>query len=778
MPDPPPGPVRDCAPRSPRRTAPLPPLVKLRTQLVLAFLVLAILPLSGIVLYAQLSSERAYRRVVEEEALQLAGEIERNIAEARQDLQKGWSRLKSAPSLGSWQAEWEDSAAFGKAIESALMAMGDDVELVRSIEVVPTMPELPEAPHLAETPEGEAPSAEEPPSATARGAAAPEPPVPEATGKPLPAPLPELPRVQVHPGHPERGDAPRTFTWERGRPLSIDLQAEQIGAASERLAERLMQLRGQLEAQRALAERARTERARAERGGIGEGEAVDLHEALDATVAAEALEVEVRRLEARSQQLEKVLGEDFSTVVAGGLGRLDADIDLRQFFRRVLSRTRRENGEVPFAVGPTRELYVISDEDREQLAQIADGDLDRLEAVIAESGEVSERGGWIMATRRDPETEMVFGIARPIRESLAEMQRATGRNLLLGLGMISLALIGVLPLSARLTRGLQRLTDEADRIASGDLAARAHVGGRDELGLLAGAFNRMASQLEENQGRLLDQERREREQEMRRLLVESENARRGEELEAARRFQLSMLPDRLPEHPAFEVAVLMKTATEVGGDYYDFFSAENGAAGEGSALTVAIGDATGHGARAGTMVTVIKTLFASRVHESRPDGFLTAAHRSIRSMALERMTMALLVARFEGSGVEVASAGMPPPLVFRSKRDGSCARVEDSVEEVTTAGLPLGAMESADFAATRFELAPGESVLLMSDGFAELPDALGEPIGYAAVRDLFRRIGHRGADDVMLELASALEAITGGRAPTDDVTFVVVRRRS
>ncbi|HVS64927.1 MAG TPA: SpoIIE family protein phosphatase [Thermoanaerobaculia bacterium] len=735
--------------------------VKLRTQLVLAFLVLAILPLSGIVLYAQLSSERAYRRVVEEEALQLAGEIERNIAEARQDLRRGWSRLESAPSLDSWQAEWEDSVAFGKAIESALMAMGEDVELVRSIEVVPTLPDV------AEAPQAEASGAAEPPPRWES----------EATGKPPPAPLPELPRVRVHPGHPEPGDAPRVFTWERGRPLSIDLQAEQIGAASERLAERLMKLRGQLEAQRALAERARAERDR-----IGEGEAVDLHEALDVTVAAEALEVEVRRLEARSQQLEKVLGEDFSTVVAGGLGRLEADIDLRQFFRRVLSRTRREKGEVPFALGPTRELYVISDEDREQLAQVADGDLDRLEAVIAESGEVSERGGWIMATRRDPETEMVFGIARPIRESLAEMQRATGRNFLLGLGMISLALIGVLPLSARLTRGLKRLTTEADRIASGDLAARAHVGGRDELGLLAGAFNRMASQLEENQGRLLDQERREREQEMRRLLLESENARRGEELEAARRFQLSMLPDRLPEHPRFEVAVLMKTATEVGGDYYDFFSAENGAAGEGSALTVAIGDATGHGARAGTMVTVIKTLFASRVHESRPDGFLTAAHRSIRSMALDRMTMALLVARFEGSGVEVASAGMPPPLVFRLERDGSGARVEDRVEdrveEVPTAGLPLGAMEAAEYAATRFELAPGESVLLMSDGFAELPDALGEPIGYAAVRDLFGTIGHRGADDVMLELTSALEAITGGRAPTDDVTFVVVRRCS
>jgi sigma-B regulation protein RsbU (phosphoserine phosphatase) len=172
------------------------------------------------------------------------------------------------------------------------------------------------------------------------------------------------------------------------------------------------------------------------------------------------------------------------------------------------------------------------------------------------------------------------------------------------------------------------------------------------------------------------------------------------------------------------------------------------------------------------MVTVIKTLFASRAHECPPDGFLIEANRAIRCMALDRMTMALMIARFTGGRVEVASAGMPPPLVFRAG-EGSGA---DRVEEVETAGLPLGAMDVADYAATSFELEAGDCVLLMSDGFAELPDATGEPIGYAAVRDLFARIGHGSADDVMLELTSALEGITAGRAPTDDVTFVVVRR--
>src|SRR5262245_9957749 len=85
--------------------------------------------------------------------------------------------------------------------------------------------------------------------------------------------------------------------------------------------------------------------------------------------------------------------------------------------------------------------------------------------------------------------------------------------------------------------------------------------------------------------------------------VKAENERRAKELEEARQLQLSMLPKKLPQLPHLEIAAYMKTATEVGGDYYDFHLGEDGT------LTVAVGDATGHGLKAGTMVTAVKSLF-------------------------------------------------------------------------------------------------------------------------------------------------------------------------
>ena len=97
---------------------------------------------------------------------------------------------------------------------------------------------------------------------------------------------------------------------------------------------------------------------------------------------------------------------------------------------------------------------------------------------------------------------------------------------------------------------------------------------------------------------------RRREKENKKLL-QLENERKTKELEEARQLQLSMLPKELPKLPNLDIAVYMKTATEVGGDYYDFIVGLDGT------LIVAIGDATGHGMKAGTIVSMVKALFAS-----------------------------------------------------------------------------------------------------------------------------------------------------------------------
>jgi GntR family transcriptional regulator len=119
-----------------------------------------------------------------------------------------------------------------------------------------------------------------------------------------------------------------------------------------------------------------------------------------------------------------------------------------------------------------------------------------------------------------------------------------------------------------------------------------------------------------------------------RLDLEVDNARKTRELEEARELQLALRPRRLPSCPDFEVAAAMITATEVGGDYYDFDVDPSGG------LTVAVGDAVGHGARAGALVAATKALFSvssgGRAVEARLERF----DEAFRRMRMKRASVA------------------------------------------------------------------------------------------------------------------------------------------
>lgn len=427
------------------------------------------------------------------------------------------------------------------------------------------------------------------------------------------------------------------------------------------------------------------------------------------------------------------------------IGKWKAKVAAKKVLLSVLGGAEREEGEIPFALDTDGTLYASDEGDRAALAALGAPEL---------RGEGEPEGDWVVVRTDYPGSDLKFGIAKPLSGALRELRQAAGRNLAFGLGLVGLALAGIAPLSRRITRDLGALTAGAERLAAGDLEVEVPVRSRDEVGRLTSTFNRMARDLEENQRRLVESELQHR-------LLETENRRRGEELEEARRFQLSLLPKTLPEHPDLELAVFMRTATEVGGDYYDFHLADDGI------LTVAIGDATGHGAKAGTMVTVIKALFTARAPGVDPPSFLAEAAASIRRMELGRMAMALALVRLDGRRLVVSSAGMPPVLVCRG----------DEVREIALPGLPLGGMAQAAYQRHETDLAPGDLVLLMSDGLPELVDDAGEPFGYARVRAALSGCGHETPQGVIDTLAAAAREWAGDRPPGDDVTFVAIRVR-
>ena len=657
--------------------------MKLRSQLILAFLVLAVLPLAGIVGYSYVSSTRAFRAAVEAESLEVTRQISVGLFRARDDLEGYVRRLgRMLPFDDPQYADPEALAEF------LLSNMGDGADFVDALELVPA------------TPAGTGPSVDEGPE----------------------------------PGGGERGlraTESRRFLWSRdGNPERLPAGGPAGGRSTER------------------------------------GEAGD--RARDAEWA--------RRGRAWAT---RVFGGPVSSPVhrdGGVVAHLEAAIRPENLMRNVLRRIPRGGGAVPFALDAEGEIYTSGPEELELLEEVhCAGDEPLLDALAAGHEDLLDRhrdaarrcqglSEWVVATQAAAEGELIYGIVRPIGPSLAEMRNASLRNLGVGVGLMSLSLFAAAPLANRLTRRLSHLTRQVDRLARGDAAARARLGGRDEVGKLGEAFNRMARDQEKNRRQLLEQERYRRRQEVDRRLLEAENERQTRELEEARQFQLSLLPAALPEHPDLEIAVLLRTASEVGGDYYDFSRPRA----DGS-LTIAVGDATGHGARAGTMVTVVKTLLASADMGLDLAAFLSHATATIRSMSLGRRAMALVLARYREGVLDLASAGMPPVLISRGS--------SGEVEEIMTSGVPLGTLANASYECRRVRLEPGDAALLMSDGLPEMLRDDDEPVGYPAVGARWRKVGQRPAAEAVAAFEDWVEELAPDGAPADDVTFVVVRRR-
>ncbi|MBI1929037.1 SpoIIE family protein phosphatase [Candidatus Poribacteria bacterium] len=262
--------------------------------------------------------------------------------------------------------------------------------------------------------------------------------------------------------------------------------------------------------------------------------------------------------------------------------------------------------------------------------------------------------------------------------------------------------------------------------------------------------------------------------------LETENARKTDEIETACRIQQSSLPSSLPELPYLEIAAFQKPATEVGGDYYDFFlkpcegSEPSQGLREPSKLIVAIGDATGHGVGASLMVAATKTALLTI------DEFdLTKRVNKINTLLKHisnshRLNMALTLVELEPDThssqvqVEATGGGMPPLIVLRSNGD---------VEEIMITGLPLGAMKASRYALTKLQLEKSDLLILMSDGLPERFNDQGEPLGYTQLIAEIQKTGktERSPQGVLEALVKFGDDWSNHTPQYDDVTLVVLK---
>jgi serine phosphatase RsbU (regulator of sigma subunit) len=243
--------------------------------------------------------------------------------------------------------------------------------------------------------------------------------------------------------------------------------------------------------------------------------------------------------------------------------------------------------------------------------------------------------------------------------------------------------------------------------------------------------------------------------------LEAANHRKSLELEEARQLQLAMLPKELPQLPNLDIAVYMQTATEVGGDYYDFNVGENGE------LTAVIGDATGHGMKAGTIVTITKSLFNSLAHDDNILNTFSKISKVIKDMKFKQLSMCLMMLKIHKNKIIISSAAMPPALIYRKKKN--------IVEEIELKGMPLGAMENFPYEIKNTSINSGDTILLMSDGLPELHNGTNKMYGYDRIINEFNSVGNKAPEKIIDHLKKSAAKWINGNDPDDDITFVVIK---
>ncbi|MGE5430612.1 MAG: PP2C family protein-serine/threonine phosphatase, partial [Syntrophomonadaceae bacterium] len=259
----------------------------------------------------------------------------------------------------------------------------------------------------------------------------------------------------------------------------------------------------------------------------------------------------------------------------------------------------------------------------------------------------------------------------------------------------------------------------------------------------------------------IEQERIQASLEIERRVMEAENLRKTKELDSARELQLSLLPKQVPVVENLEIACYMKTATEVGGDYYDFHVSDD------STLTAVIGDATGHGLKAGNMVILAKGLFNTLAQKEDLIGIMHSFNRSIKQMNLYMLTMCMSLIRIKENKIEYVSAGMPPMQIYR--------KASGEVEELLLKGMPLGAFSDFPYKKLSADICKGDVILIMSDGLAEMFNGTKETYGMDRVVEAFKESAEKPPQEIIDHICQSSRQWAAEAPLEDDMTVMVIK---
>jgi sigma-B regulation protein RsbU (phosphoserine phosphatase) len=239
----------------------------------------------------------------------------------------------------------------------------------------------------------------------------------------------------------------------------------------------------------------------------------------------------------------------------------------------------------------------------------------------------------------------------------------------------------------------------------------------------------------------------------------------GRELARLAGAQRQLLPQAAPAVPGYDLTLAYRPACAATGDYHDFFLRPDGR------WAVFVGDGSGHGPAACVLAATARAVF--RTHpglHGTPGASLTVAGRLLHELIpADLFLTGIYLLLGDAGGVSWASAGHEPPL-----RVTPAGRV--APPDLAPLGLPLGVEAGESYATVHWELAPGERLVVFTDGLVETRDAAGQAFGRPRLRRELAGLARLPLAGMVRELVARAADHRGGADFEDDFTVVGIER--
>ena len=283
------------------------------------------------------------------------------------------------------------------------------------------------------------------------------------------------------------------------------------------------------------------------------------------------------------------------------------------------------------------------------------------------------------------------------------------------------------------------------QLARGDFGARVPVKSKDEFGVLAGAFNQMAEDLERHEAQAVGQERLRR------------------ELELSRLIQTEMLPRTSLRSGPAEIAGVSLPAREVGGDFFNYFVLPDGR------LALLIGDVSGKGVSAALLMANIQATLRARLpHET---DLARLADKLDREMGQNTpggvyLTLFLGILDVDGRLLRYVNAGHNPQFVIRAR---------GGIEPLSSTGMPIALYAGHGYTEARVEVRPGDLLFFYTDGLVETMNEAGDMFDAERLQTLLTKTQAHDVDTVLAGVEEQVAAFRGSTEAFDDATMMAMR---